>query len=583
MPRRDVGSLESGGIYSPVPGVSSVLYAVGMRACAIAIAAVLMLAGCPGNGKSGGGSGGGTPFTLFALAEMRGQMEPCGCTTDPLGDLARTAQLVAEARARGPVLVVDAGNLLYTQTTLPEHLKAQEELKADVLAATYRDELKIDALGLGPNDLAGGPEKVRLPRQVANLTAGPGVPFEIEAPKIVKVGAESVGVFGVAEPGLLGAGDAVEAAKAAVASLRGRGASRIIAVGTMGRKAAVELVRSAPGIDIMVVGLGLGAPEPDLVSGAELVGETWMVFPANRGQVVARFEVTLRPGGGALVDAIGADAAVARKAAIAEKLALLDEELKRAAGDATADPAFVARRKAERDGLAAERAALEKNPLRAPAKGSWFTLSQVRIAKALACDGDVVAAKQGYARAAGAANVAAAKSQPPVPVPPGAATYVGVEACADCHQEAVDFWKTTRHIGAWDTLEAVGKPFDYDCISCHVTGWGEPGGASMAMNEPLRDVQCETCHGPGSKHVDADEADAKKTIVRVPAEGLCAGQCHTPEHSDTFDRVAYLRDVLGPGHGETARAALGSGPTGRELRAAGLAKAGKDIGAGCPK
>ena len=129
----------------------------------------------------------------------------------------------------------------------------------------------------------------------------------------------------------------------------------------------------------------------------------------------------------------------------------------------------------------------------------------------------------------------------------------------------------------------MGKPFDYDCIGCHVTGWDEPGGATMAMNEALRDVQCETCHGPGSRHVDADEADVKQTIRLAPPEGQCAAQCHTAEHSDTFDRVPYLRDVLGPGHGEKARAILGSGVTGRELRAAGLAKAGAAIGAGCPK
>ena len=33
-------------------------------------------------------------FTLFALAEVRGQIGPCGCTSDPLGDIARTAKLI---------------------------------------------------------------------------------------------------------------------------------------------------------------------------------------------------------------------------------------------------------------------------------------------------------------------------------------------------------------------------------------------------------------------------------------------------------------------------------------------------------
>ena len=60
-----------------------------------------------------------------------------------------------------------------------------------------------------------------------------------------------------------------------------------------------------------------------------------------------------------------------------------------------------------------------------------------------------------------------------------------------------------------------------------------------------------------------------------PAERFCADNCHTKEHSDTFARVPYLRDILGKGHGEKARAALGDGVTGHELRQKALAAAGR--------
>jgi hypothetical protein len=64
-----------------------------------------------------------------------------------------------------------------------------------------------------------------------------------------------------------------------------------------------------------------------------------------------------------------------------------------------------------------------------------------------------------------------------------------------------------------------------------------------------------------------------ETIVRAAPIDVCL-ECHTPEHSDTFDYGAYLRDILGEGHGAPERAKLGAGPTGHELRAAGLEKAG---------
>src|SRR5687768_12397382 len=76
------------------------------------------------NGNGSGTAPAAKPtFTLFALAEMRGQIGPCGCTSDPLGDIARTAKLVEDARKLGPVIVVDAGSLLYSKVPLVPHLE----------------------------------------------------------------------------------------------------------------------------------------------------------------------------------------------------------------------------------------------------------------------------------------------------------------------------------------------------------------------------------------------------------------------------------------------------------------------------
>ena len=76
-----------------------------------------------------------------------------------------------------------------------------------------------------------------------------------------------------------------------------------------------------------------------------------------------------------------------------------------------------------------------------------------------------------------------------------------MDACAKCHKPAVEFWKKTVHARAWKTLVEVDKQYHYDCIGCHVTGWEKPGGVNLATVEKrgLVDVQCETCHGPGSR------------------------------------------------------------------------------------
>jgi len=482
---------------------------------------------------------------------------------------------------------VDAGSLLYSHVPVPAPLVTQEELKADLLARTYEKTLLADAVGLGPADLpeAASPhagDRLRLPRLVANAPTLPGAPT-----KLIEIGGARAGVLAVIAQGAvagLSVTDPVAAGKQAVAALRGQGAQVVIGlVQADSKRAAVKLVRDIGGIDLAIAGLGLAAPDPERIEiEPQKIGDGWLVVPANRGQMVARFDVTLR-GPGPLADAIGAGAAAARIGVLDHDLAALDADLKAFAQDRSADPGFVAQKRRERDQLAAERDRLKTHPLAVPARGSYFTLDQIRINKALACNVPVQDAISEFYRHTGEANVKAAASVAVTPPAKGQASYTGTESCSDCHAEAVEFWNKTVHAQAWKTLVDRGQQFDLDCIGCHVTGWEKPGGSNLAHNDKLRDVQCETCHGPGSIHVTKGGLEKPFAITRAPADNLCASQCHTKEHSDTFQLQAYLRDVLGPGHGEQRRKQLGDGPTGAQLRKAGLDKAGRTVGAGCTR
>jgi len=382
------------------------------------VAALVATACCSKSEVKGGGTAAGPNgpgFTLIALAEMRGQIGPCGCTSDPLGDISRTAKLVEAARAAGPVLVVDAGSLLYSKAPVPDHLAAQEELKADLLAKTYQGKLVVGAVGLGWADLPKGPEKVRMPRQSVNAPKDAGYP--IEAPHIIEVGGTKVGVFGVialdAVPALK-VTDPKAAGTAAIAKLRGDGAQVVVAlVQASSKKDAVKLVRDLPGVDIAVAGLGLEAPEPDRVeTEATKVGDAWLVIPANRGQVIPRLEVAYR-GPGALVDAGGAAAAKEKIAYLDRQIAKLDADLKTMDADPAADKAFVKQKHDEHDQYVKQRADLVANPVQKPASGSYFTLEQVKIGKALACDVEVQSFVTAYYRASGEVNVKAAAGRPP--------------------------------------------------------------------------------------------------------------------------------------------------------------------------
>ena len=543
-----------------------------------------------GKGKDTGAGDGGEKVILFITTEMKGTIEPCGCNSDPLGDIARTIALVEQAR-RGPtpVVVVDGGSLLFTEPRVSGEKAAPERLKAEFLIGMFRDRLAAAAIGLGPFDLSMGPAAVQPPRQAANLRPGSGV--ATEPPKLVQAGRVKIGIFGVVAIGALGDGtlqidDPVPVARAAVADLRKRGADVIVALAHMTRKDARDLARKASGIDLVVVGQNAPANPARLVEAPEQVDGAWLVQPADRGQVVSRIDVTLRAGGGSgprLVDAIGESRAQVELVSLARQAADLTAELARWKKEAGADRAFVAEKEKELAAIAAEREQLRTTPLRIPEHGSWFTLSQVRVRKRLACDSKVVAAKTEVDRLSGQASLEAVKKAGPPPAPPaGKPKYVGIEECESCHQAAVDFWRKTVHARAWKTLTDLGKDRSFDCVGCHVTGWDEPGGSNLAFNEPLRDVQCEVCHGPASLHVDANGKEKVSSLVRKTPEDRCKG-CHSEDHSDTFQYDAYLRDVTGPGHGQALRAQLGDGPTGHALRAAALEKAGRELGPGCQK
>jgi hypothetical protein len=469
----------------------------------------LLLAGCRGEARE-------KVVPIVATAEVKGTTEPCGCNSDPLGDVARVVKL-----AEGGLLL-DAGRLLYD----PEAADPRKKPQADAKAAAL--------------------EKIYAQAAHENLT------------KVYTVNGVTVGVFTarLAEP-----------AKEELAKIKD--AQVKVAILPMPRTEARQLLKELDGVWFGIVGKEVGEGMVE----AEPVGSAFLVAPADQGRRAASIELHIKDGKPALVP-FGGESERKRQLDRTEKrIDTLKTQLEGWKKDPTADKSFVAAREEELKQLESERDRLKTEKLQPPA-GSYFTYELVPVRRNLPRDPKTADLLKQLDKEIGAANFAAARDEaPPPPTDPAAPHYVGKEACMKCHKPAVEFWQKTVHAEAWKTLVDVNKQYNYDCIGCHVTGFGKPGGSNLGSVEKqkLVDVQCEVCHGPASKHVA--ESGLDDSLIKKPAERFCADNCHTPEHSDTFDLTAYLRDITGKGHGEKLRAQLGAGVTGHELRQKALSAA----------
>jgi hypothetical protein len=127
------------------------------------------------------------------------------------------------------------------------------------------------------------------------------------------------------------------------------------------------------------------------------------------------------------------------------------------------------------------------------------------------------------------------------------ATYIGVKKCKSCHFKRWNTWRKTNMAKAFDSLkpgvkseEKTKLKFDPNkdytkdatCLSCHVCGYGIPGGYIVPAEGDAEakkqaagnvGVTCEACHGPGSKAtIVLEEIKENKRTYKF-AELLAAG------------------------------------------------------------
>ncbi len=115
--------------------------------------------------------------------------------------------------------------------------------------------------------------------------------------------------------------------------------------------------------------------------------------------------------------------------------------------------------------------------------------------------------------------------------------YVGSTVCQDCHDQEYDrFVEHAKKARSYQSVAimkgGLTKEEYLNCLECHTTGHGKPGGFVSVEETPhLKNAGCEVCHGPGSLHVNTnDRADIRSELTLEDCQ-----RCHNEERIRSFD------------------------------------------------
>lgn len=126
--------------------------------------------------------------------------------------------------------------------------------------------------------------------------------------------------------------------------------------------------------------------------------------------------------------------------------------------------------------------------------------------------------------------------------------YIGVDKCAKmCHKSEAKgnqygIWKKNKHANAYNDLgteraKEVAKKAGVEgdpqkavaCLKCHTTAYGVSNELIDSTFKVENGVQCESCHGPGSKYskmsIMKDKQKSTDAGLVEPDESVCI-KCH---------------------------------------------------------
>ncbi len=447
-------------------------------------------------------------YRLFILTSLRGELEPCGCSLEPLGGLARLATYLQNRKQKGitPLLIAH-GDLVspgkVSKGSLPQIQEAGRFLQRQLI------NLGIVISGTGQAD-----------DQLEGLRSIEGMPWidpndfkTLQGVQFLR--GNSAQPINPKRPAILLFDGSLEDATKQAQQLKTRGIDLVI----------VSQPHEEPAISKLAPGL-------------------FALIGGERGQQLLDIDMTWH--GDQLVRLEGAGERQLALDAMQTRISGLIKQRDRAKVRQKST-ALIKARTAQVERAKAQRSQLLQTPLpKAPANVSSLSGQRVPLDSNIAEDASMTQAIQQHHQAISQLNKKLEKTRECAPpADPKSAQYIGNLACRGCHPQAYDLWKKTPHAKAWSTLEKKGRTYDYTCIGCHSAGFDEPGGFCRVSEAGDRiNVGCESCHGPGSLHVA--QAGLGPIKRKVSADGCT--QCHHPPHTNTFVYKDRLHRILGPGH-----------------------------------
>jgi hypothetical protein len=437
---------------------------------------------------------------LVISGEQLGYLEPCGCTQGQLGGLLRRYDFVERLRGerKWPLVQVDLGSLIKDPSLArggPEQTKIKFNTALKALAV-----MNYDALALSPEDLKVGVDEAvgqflnlpgDRPKVVSANVAAPGLEAKIVPSIRASAGPLKVGITAVADPG------ALKALKDPSLDL--------LAVKSIDETLPAVLAGLEKDTDTQVL-LVQGSPELAKTLAEKYKGFDIVVATSTGADPEA--DATPLNGGKTLLVNVG------QKGKYVGVVGLFRE----------GGPKYRYQRVmlgTHLDGPATAMKKVIEDDFRE-------SLKQQKVVENFP--------RHGFVNAAGGAS---------------GATFVGAETCKNCHPKTVEFWGSTKHAKAFESLVHDPKPntmFDAECVACHTTGFEYTSGwKSPELTSKLKGNQCENCHGPASKHVADPTNKAVRAPLRLTSEQadknrLCL-KCHDEDNSPHFEFAKYWGEI----------------------------------------